>query len=259
MKIGVGINIFSGVEFLKPVLLSLRNNVDYIVGSYSTKSYTGNPVAPYVLPICHQLLKEGLLDKLVGFDSSIKTDIHTKGRLNYENSKKECVKAGCTHFMPYDCDEFYTSEGLQNIRKVAETNEIVICKLVEYINKPIYQIKVETPLHVCALHKIECPMQIAQYGVLLDTSRTALGKPFVIMDKSKVAMHHFTAVRFNIDEIKRKFDGHAHFIRLGEVAKNNYIKEMTTEDLNRCKIVEDPFGILKYWETEFKGFYEKYS
>ena len=69
-----------------------------------------------------------------------------------------------------------------------------------------------------------------------------------------------TAVRFNEQEMQRKFWGHSHFMRLGKTATEQYLKMISDApgslEYNR---VNDQFGIVKYWEEEFSKRYANLS
>ena len=67
MKLGMGFIIFSGAEFLKPILHSCRQFAHLTVGVYSLMSNTGEVAPGYLLPLLEGLKKEGLLDVIIEY------------------------------------------------------------------------------------------------------------------------------------------------------------------------------------------------
>ena len=268
MKLGVGVIIFSGAEFLKPMLKCLRNYAYYIVGVYSMKSYTGSDIAPYVLPLLEELKEEELLDETMNFSfdmTNIAVRCQELEREKRGYAQNRCVEVGCTHFLVCDIDEFYFPNQFRYAMKKAEKEEMTICKLYDYVHSPLYRGKTTSILHIPFIHRIgaEYYADEKDYPVLMDLSRVTKSKSHYVFSENEIVMHHMTAVRYNMKEMKRKFEGHAHYVRLGQKRADEYIDWVCNfniaDNKNEYIKVNDNFGILEYWRKEFKDFYERYN
>jgi len=269
MKLGVGVNIFSGIEFLKPSLINLRKCVDYIVGIYDPVSLTGEEAPSYYIPLLNLLKEEKLFDVLIeneftpitkftGSDCCIR--IQQLKRKKYERARCVALQKKCSHFLGIDTDEFYDERQLNNIKGLIEKSnyDVTICCLFDYVHSPLYRSKDVSKLHVPFIFKCDLPFNGFSYPVLVDYSRTVKAKNFHIFNKDDVIMHHMTGVRYNKLEMKRKFQGHSHFNGSGEKDKKAFLEFVNSVNELKYDKVEDKFGILKYWKDEFTPFYNKY-
>jgi len=73
---------------------------------------------------------------------------------------------------------------------------------------------------------------------------------FRILKPDELIMHHYTFVRYNEEEMERKYQGHGHCHKIGNletfIAWTNRFKD------DEFEYVEDRFGILEYWNGEFQ-------
>lgn len=263
MKLGVGFNIFNGEEFLKPALLNVQGIADVVIVMYSSVSLTGTNSSPFLQPLINNLKKERLIDVAIECKSEIYKDgslIQNGKRKKYEVGRKIAQQMGCTHFMLRDCDEFYDKLRLKKALSYLNQYDLLIAPIYDYIGNPPMRSKNITKLKVPVAHRCDLRYQACQYPVLMDLGRTVLTPRYKILYSDELVMHHFTGTRYNAKEVKRKFEGHSHFTRLGTSEQNTYIQRiMNPEPVLYDKVREDCFGILRYWETEWKLFYEQYE
>ena len=259
MKIGVGYLIFSGAELLKPAIMQIRPHVDYVVGLYSTKSNCGDDAPAFLKPLVESLREQGLLDEIIEFNPSKEKCIYKLQdceRDRYEIGREICQVKGCTHYMTCDCDEFYDSKQFSQTVNMNLTKDFYAVRLRDYVKSPFYRAKQLSRLHVPFIHKIECPYEKKNYSVLMDTGRTVRANSFEVLSPKQIIMHHFTAVRFCRLEMIRKFQGHSHFTRLGGKEKEVYMNKIYNADSDQeYEKIEDIFGVQKYWNEEFRSFY----
>lgn len=259
MKLGVYFNVFSGVELLKPALLNIRPFADYIVGVYSLISNTGMPIAPFVLPLLRSLQKEGLFDKLICFKlkpSKIPVMMANNNGQKYRLGRLACLKQGCTHLMLRDCDEFYDSKQFESMLPVFEKEDLVIAPIFEYIKSPLRRAKKISGLYISVSHKAKFEYKGMRYPVKLDRARTVGPvRKFKLLTKEELILHHFTYVRYNERELRRKFEGHGNFIRNTNNNIELYRKRIEAMNENLFMDIEDQFGILSYWRNEFDKLY----
>ena len=59
-----------------------------------------------------------------------------------EIGRKMCEAAGCTHFMPMDCDEFYKTDELTHVKKVMLDNDYegAACKMRFFFKYPTQEL-----------------------------------------------------------------------------------------------------------------------
>lgn len=116
-KWGVSYSVWDGEELLEASINSIRKNVDYINVVWQKQSWFKEPCSENLEPLLLSLKERGLIDELILFepDFSIKAN---QNEINKRNAGlKHARKAGCTHFMPMDADEFYISEEFENAKE----------------------------------------------------------------------------------------------------------------------------------------------
>jgi hypothetical protein len=262
MKLGVCFSCFSGAEFLKPATQNVRQFSSHTVVVYSKTSNEGHPAPAYLCPLLDQLKSEGLVDEIIEHvivnPSDKPLDIQAIQRQKREMGRQACMTHGCTHYQTRDCDEFYNVDEYARALKETETVDLSICRLYDYIGTPTYRARVISPLHVPFIQKIYCPMGPRDFGVLLDHERTCIAMNNLKFPTQQLMMHHMSVVRYNVTELHRKFQGHSHYMRLGQTAVDACFK-LVEEAKARCDEVLDQFGIVEYWKNEFGGLYANVS
>ena len=140
IKLGAAYNAFDGEELLEASIRSLRaGGVDFVCVVYQTTSNFGSACSERLVPLIERLQRSGMVDVALLYEprrfhsalerrrlvstramaDSLGTDLSNLGDqfLNEvskrEAGRQECAKAGCTHFMSVDCDEFYVASQLQ--------------------------------------------------------------------------------------------------------------------------------------------------
>lgn len=261
MKLGIGLNIFSSVELLKPALLQVRKFAYHIVGVFNKTSFNGDPAPDYYLPLLQQLLEEKLIDRLVEHHitpTKVPIQMQKMQREKYEIARRVLVEKGCSHLLNMDCDEFWEKENFANAMNFVSKYSFSISNLWNYVGTPCYRERTVAKLHVPFIQKSNHIMQPWHFPQLLDLSRTIETSNFIVIPSNIICMHHMTGVRFNELELQRKFQGHAHFLGEGSSGRSDYIQRMRNPNKDIYDEVPDRFGILEYWKNEFTPFYQKY-
>ena len=254
LKLGVAYNTFSGAELLKPAIQCVRPLAGHVVVVYSRHAITGEPAPKHLMPLLNDLKNEGLVDELIECVprvTQVPLEIQSQKRAKYEVGRLACVKQSCTHFMGRDVDEFFVTAELQAALTVMADKEAVLCPLYDYVKDPTYKARQVNTLHVSAFQKCGLPYAPMKTSVLLDLSRTVNAESFYVVSSEHLVMHHMTGVRYNDDEIKRKYQGHSHFAGNGKGQENRYIEA----DPKIYSRVLDIFGIQEYWKEEFWRYY----
>lgn len=156
MKLGICYMVFDGEELLEFAVKSIRNVIDYISVTYQDVSYFGNKADPNLLPYLENLKKEGLIDEILFY----KTDLsihHKQNELNLRNLGLEASKkAGCSHHISADVDEFYKPDELSYAKNyMAENNhDFSAAYLYTYYKEPTYLVSPVQKLLVSFIHPV---------------------------------------------------------------------------------------------------------
>lgn len=259
MKLGVGYNVFSGAELLKPSILCVRDLAAHIIVVYSRKSIIGTDAPAYLLPLLDDLQKQGLVDQLIEIEHD-QTDeplqIQAEKRRKYELARTAALQKECTHFMGRDCDEFFGTSSLRHALDIYGQDEMVVCPVLDYVKRPTLRSSRAGPLHVTVFHQCGIAYGPLKTEALIDLSRTVKASKVRILRGSELAMHHMTGVRLDANEMNRKFEGHSHFCSKGQASKEEYLKMMRQVDVGTYEACDDVFGIETYWKGEFRKYHE---
>ena len=259
MRMGVGYNVFNGLELLKPSILSVRDFSRWIVVVYSERAITGEACPEYTVPLLMDLKKSGLVDQLIrvehpATDEPVK--IQNEKRKKYEIARQACLKKGCRHFMGRDCDEFLVEEDIRQAVEKYGDRGMVVCPALDYVQRPTMQARSTGLYHIPAFHKCGLPYRPVKSGVLLDLGRTCLTNDFAVLKADELVVHHMTGVRYDDDELRRKFQGHSHFCRKGQGHSDKYVQHISSLTEDSYEPVPDQFGVLEYWRDEFKQWHD---
>lgn len=261
MKLGVAFSVYSGLELLKPALQNVREFAAHTVVVYSIQSNEGHYAPAFMLPLLRSLESEGLIDELVEHRldkfSIEPLRMQTIQRIKRQMGRTACLNVGCTHYMSRDCDEFYDKQQFRAALAIAEKHQLTICRLYDYVGSPRRRAVAPSILHLPFVQSTLCSLIPKDFGVLIDHERTCDASEFVVLRPDEVIMHHMTAVRYNKTELDRKFQGHSHFMRLGQQATQQYVDMIQCANTDPAYMdTNDQFGIEAYWAGEFKKWYE---
>lgn len=240
MRLGVAYSLFDGLELLEQSIRSISSEVDFVVVVFHNQGISGLSSPGTLISTLQRLCKLGLIDELVPYTPrtfsaadkkrtvSVRATSADLGRFKPEQlqdqfmnevSKREigrqrCMAHGCTHFMPLNCDEFYTSDQLQQAKRkmVAEDLDGLLCKTRVYFKSPSCELLPQDDrTHVPLMYKVAewMPFKIAvpYFGYKnIDPCRTLenlrrLGEA----GRAEVTAHHLAFVRTVPDGLKCKF------------------------------------------------------
>jgi len=107
-KLGMGIVAFDGTEFLDMILNLIRDQIDYVIISYQTRSYFNNPIDPNDLQEIKRLKEVGLVDEIVEFNQNRYVKDPREEECRRRNLMIERLRqVGCSHTLITDSDEIY--------------------------------------------------------------------------------------------------------------------------------------------------------
>lgn len=255
MRLGISYGVFSGLELLKPSLQNIRPFAKHIVVVWSPIATTGEPAATYAKPLLDSLVKEGLIDELIKYRPQVTTNpqgMQDNCRMKREVGRAACMNAGCTHHLIRDCDEFHDTLQVYGHISMAETFDCTLTRIREYVNTPTTRIKELTGLCVPFIQSIDKKLgKFRPFNVVCDMGRTVMDvKTWKIFTPDDLIMHHYTFVRLDENEMRRKYQGHGHCHNIGTLNEFlTWTKRFTPDQLEQ---VPDTFGIREYWDNEFQ-------
>lgn len=217
MKLGICYMVFDGEELLEFAIKAIRKVVDHVSVTYQTLSYFGNPASIDLEEKLNHLKFIGLIDELIYYQPDLSIH-HKTHELNLRNIGLEASKkAGCTHHISCDVDEFYEPHQLQYAKEVIDKNNYDFTAVYQkvYYKKPTYLVIPNQNLVITFIHSIdneyvfnlEFPFKIEI------TRRFESSDNYKIFSIDEVVLHHMSYVR---KDIRKKFQNsdNAQFYKL---------------------------------------------
>lgn len=256
MKLGVCYMVFDGEELLEFAAKSIRSVVDHISVTYQTTSYFGNPSNPDLPQKLKNLKANGLLDEIIFFEPDLSVH-HKDNELKLRNIGLEASrKAGCTHHISSDVDEFYKPEEMSYAKEVVEQGDydFTVVHMETYYKSPTYLVTPTQKLKVSFIHPVrnEYRRDILYpiFPFHMETTRRFRDhEKYRLFEPHEITMHHMSYVR---KDIRRKFQNsdNAQFYKLDKFYANYDTYQvggrvcLLPEYRNRKTVeVENTFGI----------------
>ena len=243
MKLGISYNLFDGEELLEASINSVREEAFHVSVVYQTKSYYGNDANPKLLSLLSGLKRQGLIDEIYLYD----VDFSKSPKHDYERQKRDigltiAKKAGCSHFLSMDVDEFYDNNQLRSAKNyiVKKRIENSAVSIVEYLKKPEYKLLNGYTFEPVSPYNFYVPfiMKINKffsqkhnckwYPCLVDPSRALNNKDkFYLFPIQDVVMHHMSTVR--ADLYKKYANSN---LNMGDEKTKKLVQEIKNDVLN---------------------------
>lgn len=119
-----------------------------------------------------------------------------------ELGRQACLRAGCTHFMSMDTDEFYLEDQLRRAMEEVERGQwdATACRMRILFKEAVYEYWPPDEMNAVPLIcrcRPESPLRLAEpYPVLLDPTRRVANAPrFALLPRELVEMYHMSFVR----------------------------------------------------------------
>ena len=204
MKLGVSYNIFDGEELLEGSIKQIRDQVDYVSVVCQTTSNFGKPCSQDLIPLLKRLKKEKLVDEVLLYTPEPQNGGHFN-EIQKRNIGLQCsLKAGCTHHMSIDCDEYYLSKEFVNLKQLILDGDYdsSYCQMLTYYKSWDYILDPPEDYYVSLITKIKEDSSYvlgAPAPVLIDPTRRVLGlnRP-LILKREQIQMHHGSYIRKDI-------------------------------------------------------------
>lgn len=227
MKLGICYMVFDGEELLPFAIKKIRNNVDHVSVTYQSVSYWGNPADPILLETLEKLKKEGLVDELIFYETNLNLS-PKENELNLRNLGLEASrKAGCTHHISADTDEFYIPEQLEFAKKTMDEGDydFSVAHLTVYYKQPTYLVFPEqNKLLVSFIHPVDNEyvkhINYPTFPFHMETTRRLKNhKKYKHFQINEMLIHHMSFVR---KDIRKKFanNDNKRFYNVEKILKN---------------------------------------
>lgn len=250
-KWGVAYSVYDGEELLEASIRTIRPYVDYVIVVWQRVSWYGTPARDSLLPLLEELRGKGLIDELIEYQPDLKLKA-VKNETNKRNvGLRAARKAGVTHYMCMDTDEFYLPEDLLASKEYILRNSIThsFCALLMYGEVPT---KLIMEQRCCCQYftRITCLSKHCNEKnaiALVDPTRKISLTPWWMGGSRcffmhNVRMHHFTYIR---KDMKGKV---ANSTNRGSATKT--VDYCSGVDSSKIATVEDYFAIedcMKNW------------
>ena len=194
--------VFDGEELLEFAIKSIRNVVDHVSVTYQSVSYFGNKASEELFVLLDRLKKEKLIDELIHYDTDL--SIHHKiNELNLRNIGLEASKkAGCTHHISSDVDEFYIAEELEFVKKMMSEEEydFSMAPYLTYYKHPTYLIQPNIDSLITLIHPVGNNYEfIKNYPFKIETTRRLKKHDhYKVFSNKEINIHHMSYVRKDI-------------------------------------------------------------
>jgi hypothetical protein len=206
MKLGISYNLFDGEELLVFSIKTVRKQAIHINVVYQTISNFNEPADPGLVAFLSRLKEEGFIDLLILYKPDLKRSAQWNETCKREIGLRAARKAGCTHFLNMDTDEFYETEKFEKCMAYIDENRIgcSAAGIVSYIKKPVYRIAGTRQAYVpfiCKIGFFSFIRQDAYFPVTVDPTRRFSGRcKFHLFDSGEIVMHHMGLVRKDLEK-----------------------------------------------------------
>ena len=251
MKLAAGYIVFDGLETLEASIRSIRSNVDTIIVSYQTVSWSGTRASATLVQLLHDLRKKKLIDHVLEFTkfrpSSLVSQESVMMAKSFEMAKRQsCLdlakSVGATHYMSIDADEFYRESELAWAKSQIEEQSLEATALhyINYVTPTLH--RGHSRWKIPFIYKItpNCRHHsLQQIFSGIDPTRGLLDETYQksrIFERGLISMHHMEMVRH---DIAGKYQASSRFFENREnlhILESDVIASRTSGELMFTKI-----------------------
>lgn len=211
MQLGVSYNAFDGIDLIAGSIASIRDNVDHISVIVQNKSNYGVPFAKDDKDFLMDLRRNGVIDELLAVEAKLNKSPHLTEMRKRQVGYDTAMKAGCTHYMSMDVDEYYEEDELGIAKKYIEDEDYdgTYCRYVNYYGDKNHQLPIDLNAYVPLIYRIDAGRKYV-FGnsfstkVICDPTRQMPCSNIGFMDH--VTMHHMSYVRNGAEGMRSKLE-----------------------------------------------------
>lgn len=220
-KLGLSIVCFDGSEHIKNIVYELRNLCDVIHVCLQKVSYHGDPIDPEDITEIEYLKEIGYIDEILWYVPDLKylkkPQFNPAVPRRLECKKRNMMldaleKAGCSHSIVIDSDEFYDYEDFKRGKELIDSHDnihITYCQYVNYYNDYdrilLYPFDAYVPFITESQYRYKFDTQdftmasdpTRRYQITMSDGQK---KEFQLLNWNTVHMHHLSWIRKNIEK-----------------------------------------------------------
>jgi hypothetical protein len=207
MKLGICYMVFDGEELLEFAIKSIRNQIDHIAVTYQTTSYFGNPCGPELIPTLEKLKSLGLIDELIFFEPNLSLH-HKENEVALRNIGLEASqRAGCTHHISADTDDFYQADQLEYAKKVVDEGnyDFTMAPYINYYKDPTFLVTPIQNLVISFIHPVnnKYDKNNKNFPFKIEPTRKLTNhNSYKLFTLKEITIHHMSFIR---KDIRKKF------------------------------------------------------
>lgn len=206
MKLGISYPVFDGEELLEFAIEPIRDQLYHISVVYQIISYFGNAASPDLLPTLDNLKTAGLIDETIFYENDASIGPKANELIHRNLGLEASRKAGCSHHISADVDEFYDRHQLRYAKDVMGSGyDSSVASSLTYYKDPTYLITPNPDVMIPFIHPVDnhydkdahFPYHVE---ITRKPSRSHICKPFAA---DEMVIHHMSYVR---KDMRRKFE-----------------------------------------------------
>jgi hypothetical protein len=229
MIVGLSYNIFNGEEHLLHSLTAMRKVADYINIVVQYTSNYGTTAGRELESTISSAHASNLFDEIYEYtpnrDIPPQSNELIKRRIGLDLAKK----AGVTHFMTMDADEYYLESEFRSAAELIDSDGIEASAVPTYlhIKRPIWRSRFPDTTWCSFLTKVDRDSDLIlndHYPVLVDPTRRYRGSatPFLAFNADAIAMRHMNLVRKDGLESKLQNSANRHMTEFMGLVRKAY-------------------------------------
>ena len=204
MRLSATYNFFDGGELLVRSVEIIRPNVDHVSIVTQQISNLGNAQSPRSTDAVAELLRRGLVDDVEFF-----TPDRSRSAGENEFAKRArglalARRAGCTHFLFVDADEFYDPDAFAAATSAIDRHgwETTSVEVMNYYGRPTWRVRDPFEFVPFICRTSSTPVFLGSFPQQVDPTRTVTwsGSTHHAFPATEIVMHHMTGVRLDLEE-----------------------------------------------------------
>jgi hypothetical protein len=194
-------SVFDGEELLEGSVRQIRPFVDFVLCSVQTVSYTGQRYEGGAEK-AYELKRMGLVDQVAMFTPSPTEQTQINELRKRFGAIQLGHKAGFSHFIHMDCDEYYLPEEFERARQYVEEGgfdgSLVYSKT--YFKRPDWEMDDVDRAFFTFIHKYREDLACcgSNFPYVCDPTRTVDAKNIKVLDREMITLHHYSWVRNDV-------------------------------------------------------------
>src|SRR5579859_6104118 len=194
-------SVFDGEELLEGSVRQIRGLVDFVLCSVQTVSYTGQKYEGG-LEKARELKRMGLVDEVAVYTPSGEVGTQINELRKRFGAIQLGYKAGFSHFIHMDCDEYYLPEEFARVKQFVEEGgfdgSLVYSKT--YFKRPDWVMDDVDRTFFTFIHKYRADLACcgSNFPYVCDPTRTVNAKNIKVLDREMITLHHYSWVRNDV-------------------------------------------------------------